>query len=208
MIRRLILILAPLAALAACDPAEAPSEPASAPTAQVELPAEPGGRFTPYTGGPLALDEYAVGPVMAQTPFTAEAIQARFPKAEVKATKSAITVVQDGVVLLEIAGEPGVTNVGDIRVFSRPAAGPRGEAQGMKWPLLEVAPKRCSMGKDRDRHAVICTQPGEPVLRYVFEVPGWTSDALPPVEVLNKATLRGFIWRSGAGSYYPDSVAR
>ncbi len=58
---------------------------------------------------------------------------------------------------------------------------------------------RCWMGKDRDLHAVICTQPGEPVLRYVFAVPGWTQDAMPSEAVLrDKATLREFFWRGGA----------
>jgi hypothetical protein len=46
---------------------------------------------------------------------------------------------------------------------------------------------------------VICTQPGEPVLRYVFAVPGWTQDTMPPEATLReKATIREFIWRGGA----------
>jgi hypothetical protein len=69
----------------------------------------------------------------------------------------------------------------------------------MKWADADMDYPRCWMGKDRDVHAVICTQPGEPVLRYVFAVPGWTQDAMPPEALLrDKAVLREFLWRGGA----------
>jgi hypothetical protein len=183
----------PLALLAACGPADKPVEPASAPAS------------APPTAATslLALDEYAVGPIMAQTPFKAEAIQALFPKDKVATEGSIITVARDGVPMLEIHGEPGLTTVGEIHIAGRSATGPRGEVFGMPWPKLDVPLKRCWMGQDAYRHAVICTQPGESVLRYVFEVPGWATDELPTTEVLATATLRDFIWKSGAGGYAP-----
>jgi len=187
------LIAAPLALLAACGPADKPVEPASAPVAP------PSASATSL----LPLDEYAVGPIMAQTPFKAEAIQALFPKDKVEADGSAITVARDGVTMLKILGEPGLATVGEIHIAGRSASGPRGEVFGMPWPRLDVPLKRCWMGQDAYRHAVICTQPGESVLRYVFEVPGWTRDDLPSTEVLAGATLRDFIWKSGAGGYAP-----
>jgi len=185
------LIATSLMLLAACGPAEKPGEPASAPAAAAPAPSL------------LALDEFAVGPIMAQTPFKAEAIQALFPKDKVAAQGSVIIVAHDGAAMLEILGEPGLTTVGEIRIAGRSATGPRGEVFGMPWPRLDVPLKRCWMGQDAYRHAVICTQPGESVLRYVFEVPGWSSDALPSADVLAKATLRDFIWKSGAGGYAP-----
>lgn len=188
------LIATSLALLAACGPAEKPGEPASAPAAAAALaPATP----------LLALDEFAVGPIMAQTPFKAEAIQALFPKDKVTAEGSVIIVTRDGAAMLEILGEPGLTTVGEIHIAGRSATGPHGEVFGMPWSRLDVPLKRCWMGQDAYRHAVICTQPGESVLRYVFEVPGWSLDALPPPDVLAKATLRDFIWKSGAGGYAP-----
>jgi hypothetical protein len=183
----------PLALLAACGPAEKPVEPASAPAAAASAPATP----------LLPLDEYAVGPIMAQTPFKLEAIQALFPNDTVTAKGDVINVARDGAPLLEIHAEPGLTTVGEIHIAGRLASGPRGEVFGMPWPKLDVPLKRCWMGQDAYRHAVICTQPGESVLRYVFEVPGWTSDVLPSVDVLARATLRDFIWKSGAGGYAP-----
>lgn len=216
MTQRFLLIAAPLALLAACGPAEKPAAPAAGP-AQVTDAADPGrptapvARFTPYEGGPLALDEYAVGPIAAQTPFTLEAIQARFPKARVKnaflhgageAKTPIITVDQDGTGVLEVSGDPSTGMVGEIRVAGGPAAGPRGEALLMKWSAADMDLPRCRMGQGRDRYGVICTQPGEPVLRYVFGVPGWTKDELPPADVLAaKAFLREFVWKSGAGGY-------
>jgi hypothetical protein len=215
MFRRLILA-APLLALAACGPADKPAaSKGAAPATAAPAPAmvtrqDASGaidRFTPYTGGPLALDEFSVGPVMAQTDFALEAIQPRFPKATVKAAflhqgasqPTPIITVEQGGGVIEIQGNPGAAKVGDIRVSGGAPQGPRGETLMMKWADAGMDYPRCWMGKDRDIHAVICTQPGEPVLRYVFGVPGWTQDAMPPEAVLrDKAVLREFLWRGGA----------
>lgn len=185
---RLALLAVPLALLLACSPPQKADEPAARPAARADL---------------LTLDDYAVGPIMAQTPFRAEAIQALFPADTVETEGGIITVVRNGAVMLQILSEPGLTTVGEIRIAGRSARGPRGELFGMAWPQLEVPLKRCWMGQDVYRHAVICTQPGESVLRYVFQVPGWTQDGLPPADLLARATLRDFIWKSGAGGYAP-----
>ncbi|KQZ05749.1 hypothetical protein ASD21_18965 [Caulobacter sp. Root1455] len=213
MVRRLLLA-APLLALAACGPADKPAAsknaaPAAPAPAVVTRQDASGAvdRFTPYEGGPLALDEFSVGPVMAQTGFSLEAIQPRFPKAVVKTAflhqgagePTPIITVEQGGGVIEIQGNPGARTVGDIRISGGTPEGPRGEALGMKWADADMDYPRCWMGKDRDAHAVICTQPGEPVLRYVFAVPGWTQDAMPPEAVLrDKAVLREFLWRGGA----------
>jgi hypothetical protein len=214
MLRPLILA-APLLVLAACGPADKPAgsktaAPATAPAPAMATRKDASGavdRFTPYVGGPLMLDEFSVGPVMAQTDFSLDAIKPRFPKAVVKAAflhqgagepTPIITVEQDGGAV-EIQGNPGTTKVGDIRVSGGAPKGPRGETLGMKWADAGMDYPRCWAGKDRDIHAVICTQPGEPVLRYVFGVPGWTDAAMPPESVLrDKAVLREFLWRGGA----------
>jgi hypothetical protein len=217
MVRRLLLIAAPLAVLAACGPADKSTSPAaSAPAKSVAPPTTvvtrmdstgKADRFTPYEGGPLALDEFSVGPLMAQTEFSLEAVTPRFPKAVVKAAflhdgagapTPIITVEQSGGVL-EIQGNPGARTVGDIRISGGSPQGPRGETLMMKWADADMDYPRCWMGKDRDVHAVICTQPGEPVLRYVFGVPGWIQDTMPPEALLReKGFLREFFWRGGA----------
>lgn len=211
MLRSLILA-ASLLTLAACGPA---GKPAAGKTASPSAPAvvtrqaADGAvdRFTPYEGGPLALDEFSVGPIMAQTEFSMDAIKPRFPKAEVKSAflhqgagqPTPIITVEQGGGVIEIHGNPGTTKVGDIRVTGGTPKGPRGETLGLKWANADMDYARCWMGKDRDLHAVICTQPGEPVLRYIFAVPGWTQDKMPPEAVLrDKATLREFFWRGGA----------
>lgn len=215
MLRSLILA-ASLLTLAACGPADKTEEPGSAPPpATVRAPPlKPGivwedgtvDIFTPYEGGPLVLDEYSVGPIMAETRFLPEAIKPRFPKAIVKSLHDGpgeptpiITVEQADGGVIEIHGNPGAGTVGDIRVTGGSPKGPRGETLGLKWANADMDYPRCWMGKDRDVHAVICTQPGEPVLRYIFAVPGWTQDTMPPEAVLrDKATLREFFWRGGA----------
>lgn len=212
---RHLLFAGALLALAACGPADKPAAsktgaPAVSAPAVVTRQDASGAtdRFTPYEGGPLALDEFSVGPVMAQTEFSMEAIKPRFPKAKVegvfirddgsKSTLMGVTVEQGGGVI-EIHGNPGSTKVGDIRVVGGTPQGPRGETLGMKWADADMDYPRCWMGKDRDVHAVICTQPGEPALRYVFGVPGWTQDVMPPEAMLReKGFLREFFWRGGA----------
>jgi len=213
---RSLSLAAPLLALAACGPTDKPeASKAGAPASTTPAPAvvtrkaADGSvdRFTPYEGGPLMLDEFSVGPLMGQTEFSMEAIKPRFPKAKVegvflrdgrRSTLMGLTVEQGGGTI-EVQGSPGSTKVGDIRISGGAPQGPRGETLGMKWANADMDYPRCWMGKDRDVHAVLCTQPGEPVLRYVFAVPGWTQDTMPPEAVLrDKATLREFFWRGGA----------
>lgn len=210
---RHLLVTGPLLALAACGPADKPATsktgaPAGASAVVTRQDASGAvDRFTPYVGGPLALDEFSVGPVMAQTDFSLDAITPRFPKAVVKTAflhqgvgdPTPIITVEQGGGVIEIQGNPGTTKVGDIRVSGGTPQGPRGETLDLKWTDADMDYPRCWMGKDRDVHAVICTQPGEPALRYVFGVPGWTQDTMPPEAVLrDKAVLREFIWRGGA----------
>jgi hypothetical protein len=209
---RSLILAAPLLALAACGPADKRSDAAApaatrAPAMVTHKTAYGTDIFTPYLGGPLALDEFSVGPIMAQTTFVFAAIEPRFPKAVVKTAvlrqgpgepTSIITVEQGGGVI-EIQGNPGTVTVGDIRITGGTPKGPRGEVLGLKWADADMDYPRCWIGRDRDAHAVICTQPGEPVLRYIFGVPGWTEDTMPSEAVLReKAVLREFLWRGGA----------
>jgi hypothetical protein len=215
---RHLFLAAPLLALAACGPADKPkSAPAASPSAVVTRPAGADGlidRFTPYQDGPLALDEYSVGPIMAPTEFSLDAIKPRFPKAAVKATflhegegePTPIIIVEQGGGVLEIQNNSGGRTVGDIRITGGTPKGPRGEILGMRWADADIDYPRCWMGKDRDLYTVICTQPGEPVLRYVFAVPGWTQDTMPSEATLReKAFLREFFWRGG-GPAMPPAV--
>ena len=212
MFRRPFLAM-PLLALAACGPADKPGSTkhaAAAPAPAVVTRQTADGtvdRFTPFVGGPLMLDEFSVGPLMAQTEFSLYAIKPRFPEAKVEKAflhegagePTPIFTVTQGDGVLEIQGNPGTTKIGDIRITGGTPKGPRGETLMMKWADADIDYPRCWMGKDRDVHAVICTQPGEPALRYVFGVPGWTQDTLPPEATLReKAFLREFIWRGGA----------
>jgi hypothetical protein len=213
---RFSILAAPILALAACGPqggtdADKVARPAASAPAVVTRQTADGAidRFTPYEGGPLALDEFSVGPIMTQTEFSLDAMKQRFPKAKVEALNMrkdpyapvfmlGVRVTQgDGVI--EIRGNPGTRTVGDIRITGGTPKGPRGETLGLKWADADMDYPRCWMGKDRDAHAVICTQPGEPVLRYIFAVPGWTQEAMPSEAVLReRAVLREFLWRGGA----------
>ena len=217
MTSRYVLLAAVLLTLSACGPAEKAKAPATKlAAAPVEAPAlvtrkTADGRidrFTPYVGGPLALDEYSVGPLMAQTDFSLDAIRPRFPKAKVEGvlirddgapSKLIGVTVYQGRGQIEISGSPDTILVGDIRVSGGTPVGPRGETLGMRFADADMDYERCHIGEGPDRYAVVCIQPGEAVLRYVFAVPGWTTDVLPPLDVLRqKAVLRGFVWKGGA----------
>jgi hypothetical protein len=216
MTPRIVLFVASALALAACGPGEKADAPTTTAAASAEAPAlvtRKGAdgrvdRFMPYVGGPLALDEYSVGPIMAQTEFSLEAIKPRFPKAKVEglyggqsAGSTLIGIVVDngrgGVITVD--ANPGSRTIGDISIKGGSPKGPRGEALGLAWADADMDYERCRIDQDPDGHIVICTQPGEPVLRYVFAVPGWTRDAMPPEAVLReKAVLGEFFWRGGA----------
>ena len=201
------LIALPLLLLAACGPAPqkaaAPvrAAPAGDPTSLSE-------RIAPYLGGPLALDEYAVGPLMGATAFDLAGVQRLFPKAVVKlaylhdgdaAPAPILTVDQGGTQILEIGRDAASGAIGEIRVTGGEVLAPNNETLMMKWSQTGFDPSRCWMGKTRDLNAVICTRKGEPVLRYVFGVPGWTGQTLPPAEMLAaKGFLREFIWKGSS----------
>ncbi|MGR4862589.1 DUF1131 domain-containing protein [Caulobacter sp. LARHSG274] len=213
MFRR-FLLAAPLLALAACGPADKPgsTKPAAAAPAPALVTRRTADgkidRFTPYVGGPLMLDEFSVGPLMAQTEFSMEAVKPRFPEARVEeiyggqgrgSTLIGIHVDDGHGGVVTIYSNPGTRTVGDISISGGSPKGPRGETLGLNWGDADMDYKRCRIDQGPDGRIVICTQPGEPVLRYMFDVLGWTQDTMPSEAILrDKAILRGFLWRGGA----------
>jgi tRNA threonylcarbamoyl adenosine modification protein YeaZ len=143
-----------------------------------------------------------------------EAIKPRFPKAKVEGAFLRETAKST---LLGITVDRAAASSKSRAIPARPrsatSASPaerrraRAARPWMKWADADMDYPRCWMGKDRDLHAVICTQPGEPVLRYVFAVPGWTQDDAARGGAARQGhPARVLLARRGAGPMTPPSM--
>jgi len=197
MIRPLTVVLALAGLVAACgDGARVTGGPAP--------------QQTPYRFGLIRMGHWGMGPIREATYFEQPAIQALFPRAKVQdvtlrisddETRDGITVVQDGVELLEIddglGNYPGTDDpmIGEVRAVGGPILGPNAEHLGMSWAAARFDLSQCEIGVDRDRNTVICARQGEGAVTYQFAVPGWDSEEMPPARLMRKAAwLKAIIW--------------
>lgn len=197
MIRAALPVFVSAALLGACERPAAPAEAAPAPAA-----AEP----RAAKADPGAVWTRGVGALGAHTPFTVEAVQAAFPDAVVE---KAFLHEGDGTVPIlaaRIGGEQALEIQGDangrvarILVQGGDFQGPAGERLLQKWIDAGFAPADCRMGEGRRKHAVVCKRSAADPIEYVFGVPGWASDDLPPTDVLiARAQLNEFVWTAPA----------
>jgi hypothetical protein len=197
MIRRLTVVLI-LASLTACTGGD--------------------GRFSggpeplqhPYESGPLRTGRWGIGPIRADTYFESPMIRELFPKARVRdvtlrvapdETMAAITVTQEGRQILEIddgtANAPGTDDpmIGAVRAVGGPVIGPAGETLAMSWTAAKFDLSQCEIGVDRDRNSVICARRGEGAVTFIFAVPGWDSEEVPPESLMRRvAYLNQIVW--------------
>jgi len=164
----------------------------------------------PYVGGWLIAREWGVGPIRGDTFFESPRIRELFPRADVRdgevrisedETRDVITVSQGGVEMLEIVDGffnfPGTDDpeIGRVRLIGGPVRGGRGETLGMGWAATGFDLSQCEVGADRDRNTVICAHPDQGAVAYVFAIPGWTSEELPPESLLrDKGYLKTIMW--------------
>jgi hypothetical protein len=171
-------------------------------------PPEP--RATPYRGGELPIGRWGVGPIRGLTFFEAPRIRELFPDAIVKdgririaddETTAVITVDEAGRRLLEI--DDGVRNapgtddplIGQVRGVGGPVRAPGGEAIGLPWTAAGFDLAQCEIGSGRDANHVVCARPGDGLVTYVFAVPGWESEEMPPMSRLRaSAYLSQIVW--------------
>lgn len=186
-----------LALLAACQPGSPQGEdPADAPSA-AETPVAPA-----PTANVSAVSAAGFGPIMAATPFDAEAIRALFPGARVEAEflhgegqpAPIITVTGPDETVLEIQGG-GDGNVGEVMVSGGEFIGPVGETLLTAWPELGLTAADCEMGEGRFTGQPVCRKADAPNLAYVLAVPNWSRAELPDPTTLNgRARLAAFVW--------------
>ncbi len=172
-----------------------------------EAPAPP---QTPYHAGIVQVGRWGVGPIRAWTYFEAPRIRELFPDAVVRdgtirisfdETMAVITVDQAGRRVLEIddgtRNAPGTDDpmIGQVRAIGGPVRGPGGETLGLSWKASKFDLSQCEIGSDHDANAVICARQGDGQVTYVFAVPGWDSEELPPASLLRaKAYLSQIVW--------------
>jgi hypothetical protein len=203
MIRQLAVVLI-LAGLAACTGGDVSGGPAP--------------KQAPYLSGPITVGHWGIGPIRASTAFESDVIRELFPKAVVRDlqiavppdgaghvapgdTDAIITVTQDGVELFQIddgdGNLPGTDDpmIGKVRALAGPVRGPLGEHLSMSWKQAGFDLSQCETGVDRDRDMVICARRGEGAVTFYFAVPGWDSEELPPISMLNKVGyLKQMVW--------------
>ncbi len=201
-------------ALAACGPRTS-DRPVADPTDPHPLP-------IPYTGGPLAISQDAVGPLRWDAPRTAEVLRALFPDAKIDRqvrtdgdTQAPVLIVErNNQPILEAVGPPDdplLANRGspfEIRIYGGEPVGPNGERLMDRWSRLGLKAADCTMGEGRDRFALVCPAPKTEGVALIFGIPGWTSDQTPPDAVLaDKAFLREFLWTYSQHPISPPAVS-
>jgi hypothetical protein len=163
-----------------------------------------------YDGGAIQIARWGVGPIRPGTFFEAPRVQDLFPKAVVREgeiriaadeTLAVITVAQDGAQMLEIddgtGNWPGTDDpmIGQVRAVGGPVRGPGGETLATPWAKAHFDLTQCEIGSDHDANKVVCARPGDGQVTYVFAVPGWDSEELPPPGLLRaKAYLSQIVW--------------
>ncbi len=112
-----------------------------------------------------------------------------------------ITVAQDGVQILEIddgtRSWPGTDDpmIGQVRAVGGPVRGPGGETLMTPWSKAGFDRAQCEIGSGHDANKVVCARPGDGEVTYVFAVPGWQSEEMPPASLLRaKAYLSQIVW--------------
>jgi hypothetical protein len=167
-------------------------------------------KLAAYRSGPLTIGVWGVGPIRQTTYFESPLIRELFPGAQVSdgtvriapdQTSAVITVVEDGVQMLEI--DDGTSNtqgaadptIGQVRAVGGPVLGPHGERLGLTWRDAGFDLSECEIGSDRDANTVFCARPGEGAVTYQFAVPGWDSEELPPTSAMRRgAYVKAIIW--------------
>jgi hypothetical protein len=194
---RPITVICVLAALASGCAREGGPEPPAPPQ-------------TPYRSGEIQIGRWGVGPIRPETFFESPRIRDLFPRAKVRdgtirisedETEAVITVEQDGREILEIDDgtryAPGTDDplIGQVRAVGGPVRGPHGERLNLSWNDARFDLSQCEIGSDHDANAVVCARPGDGEVTYVFAVPGWQSEELPPMSLLRaKGYLSQIVW--------------
>jgi hypothetical protein len=163
-----------------------------------------------WRSGEIQVARWGVGPIRPMTFFEAPRIRELFPEAKVEEaeirvsqdeTLAVITVTQHGRPLLEIDDgtryAPGTDDplIGKVRAVGGPVVGPGGERINLSWKAAKFDLSQCEIGTDHDANRVICARPGDGLVTYVFAVPGWDSEEVPPASLLRaKAYLSQIVW--------------
>jgi len=206
MTLRPIFLALPLVLLAACGPAKK-DETAKAPDAGTKAPVTIA--IAPYAGGPLKVTKDGVGPINASTAFDLATLKALFPKARVDSAflhfgqgpaQPIINVEQDNTPLAEI-GKTDEGEIAYVRVNAGDARGPKDERLLAKWADLGFTVDQCRAGEGREVNQTICVRPEAPTVSYVFGVPGFTGQGVPPEAILKaKGQLNELVWRPAEGA--------
>lgn len=184
------IVLLALGLLAACSrPAGQKPDAAQAPVSA--------------TSRSIAASETGIGPITAQTPFDAAALQALFPGAHVEPSvmmdgdrKYPILTVMgaDLGMILEVDGDQSA-GIAAIEALGGDVRGPGNETLMNPWNALGFTLEQCRSGDHRDLGALVCHRPGAPRLAYLIGVRSWSGPGAPSAAKLAAdGFLRGLRW--------------
>ncbi|WP_297514701.1 DUF1131 family protein [uncultured Caulobacter sp.] len=204
MTLRHVLLALPLVLLAACGPAKRDD---AGPPAKADAPVRVA--VAPYVGGPLKMTRDGVGPINGATAFDLATLKVLFPKAKVEQAflhfgagpaQPIINIEQDNTPLAEI-GKTDEGEIAYVRLAAGDVRGPKDERLLAKWADLGFKVDQCRAGEGREVNQTVCVRPEAPTVSYVFGVPGWAGQGLPPEAVLKaKGQLNELVWRPAEGA--------
>lgn len=152
--------------------------------------------------GPFDVTERGVGPLGSATRFTADAVRAAYPDAEVRrqvfqiAENSEPTLRADAAdgTALEVFGDAS-GGLSTVVVLGGPFKGPGGETLLQPWAETGFRREQCRAGEGRWLNAAVCRRPESSAVQVVFAVPGWTGrDLADETTLRERGKVSAFVW--------------
>lgn len=185
--RGLLLFLAALS-LAGCDAAPAAAPPATAPRLAA-----------PHADGLLTVGEAGVGPITANTPFSAEALAALFPDAEVRdlgspadCGGSACILVTGPGFRLRVDRDPSEPVIGRIHLSGEAARGPNGEEVLQRGLVGDFSPAQCRGREAPGVLTALCRRTADSHVGFLFSVGDFAPPRTAPTP-LQELGARGYL---------------
>jgi hypothetical protein len=155
-------------------PVTARPAPAAAPAPRIA---------TPYAGGPLRVTESGAGPISAGAAFSAEAIAALFPEAEVT-TRTApagysiapVVLVRQAGLGLRIEADADGAAIGRVLVWGDNAVGPNGERLQDRGGPKSFSPEQCRIPPHTTLLTAVCRRTPDSHVALTYTV----GDFAPP----------------------------
>lgn len=185
MLRRYLVLLALLPALAACGGEDQPTATSVVPVSYLITAA-------------------SAGPVTGETPYSAATLRKLFPNeridvistADEDGVVNAMTVFSDGLQVMMVVPDKSGKTIKSVHGSGLAVAGPNGERLGMSFRQAGMSRNDCTVGSGPWLGMAICTVQDAPNVRLVFDNGGWNGspNELAPASSLAEGKLQRIVW--------------